>query len=109
MPLESDDEKPPLHFARLAHAARRAGSLGEARNILMRAEAIHPSDGRIQYDLACYETLLGNFEEAREHLKRALSSGDNRFQVFALTEPDLAPLWPAALMSEKLRDLGAID
>ena len=100
----------PNHFVQFAHATRQAESLKAARDILWRAEARHPNDGRIQYDLTRYEAQLGNIETAREHLKRALAAGDNRLKWFALTEPDLQPLWPPpGNLTARFQDLGLFD
>ncbi len=83
----------PGFFIQLGYATRRAKSLSEARQVLVRAEQLHPADGLIQFNLACYEAQLGNRPAAKEHLQRAIEA-DTRFKVMALDDPDLKPLWP---------------
>lgn len=80
------------HFVNLAYAARRAQSVGKAREILARAAELHPDDATIQFNLACYDAQLGDIDAAKEHLKRATST-EAKFSAMALDDPDLAPLW----------------
>ena len=46
----------------------------------------------IQFNLACYESQLGNLERAKAHLTRATEI-DAKFRLMALEDPDLEPLW----------------
>jgi tetratricopeptide (TPR) repeat protein len=59
------------YFLHLAYASRRAASLHVAHAILIQAAELHPGDGLIQFNLACYESQIGNLGQAKEHLKRA--------------------------------------
>src|SRR4051812_35952181 len=45
----------PGWFVLLAYAKRREESLEIARQILAKAEKLHPKDGTVQFNLACYE------------------------------------------------------
>ena len=82
----------PDHFVNLAYAQRRAESLEVAHQTLKRAAGLHPNDGTIQFNLACYEAQLGNLDRAKEHLRRATEI-DSKFKLMALDDPDLKPLW----------------
>lgn len=54
-----------------------------------------PADWRIQYDLACYACQLGEIEEARAFLARAIELGDaQEVKSKALDDPDLSRLFP---------------
>jgi tetratricopeptide (TPR) repeat protein len=82
----------PEYFVCLAYATRRMESLSSALAILLRGQQLHPDDGTIQFNLACYETQLGNFEKGKEHLAKA-TAADAQFKLMALDDEDLEPLW----------------
>jgi hypothetical protein len=63
--------KEPIFFVELAYATRRAESIGKALGILLHAVDLHPNDGAIQFNLACYEAQMGGLDRAKAHLKRA--------------------------------------
>ena len=44
------------------------------------------------FNLACYAAQLGNLDEAKEHLARAIDL-DRGIRMMVLDEPDLEPLW----------------
>jgi tetratricopeptide (TPR) repeat protein len=79
-------------FVGLAYATRRAKSVSAAHDILLRGEKLHPNEGAIQFNLACYEAQLGNIEKARQHLKQATTLHPG-FEMMALEDKDLEPLW----------------
>jgi tetratricopeptide (TPR) repeat protein len=80
------------YFVDLAYATRRAQSLVDAHAILLRGEKLHPTDGTIQFNLACYEAQLGNVDSAKRHLVEAINA-DAKFKSMALDDPDLEPIW----------------
>jgi len=82
----------PGHFVNLAYAQRRAESLEVAYHTLTRAAGLHPNDGTIQFNLACYEAQMGNLNKANEHLTRATAI-DPKFKLMAMGDSDLEPLW----------------
>jgi tetratricopeptide (TPR) repeat protein len=82
----------PGHFIDWAYATRRAESIHQAHAILTRAAELHPDHGLIQFNLACYETQLGNLDRAKAHLSQATKM-DAKFSLMALKDPDLEPLW----------------
>jgi len=84
--------KEPGFIVEPAYATRRAESIHAAHAILTRAAGLHPNDGTIQFNLACYEAQMGSLDRAKAHLKRATEI-DPQFSLMALDEPDLQPLW----------------
>jgi tetratricopeptide (TPR) repeat protein len=82
----------PGFFVGLAYATRRAKSVSAAHEILLRGEKLHPKEGAIQFNLACYEAQLGNIEKAKQHLKQATTLHP-RFAMMALEDKDLESLW----------------
>jgi lipopolysaccharide biosynthesis regulator YciM len=85
--LEMEPEEPSWLVA-LAYATRRNRGLIFAREILFRAAEQHPNCGTIQFNLACYAAQLGQLEEARQRLHRAIQI-DKAFAAMAKSDPDL--------------------
>ena len=56
----------------LAYALRRTESVEKAEAILLRAQTIHPKVAMIAFNLACYASVAGRMEQAKEHLRRAI-------------------------------------
>jgi Flp pilus assembly protein TadD len=76
----------------LAYAPRRTDGLEIAKAILLRAQAIHPEDPRIAFNLACYACVSGRIAEARDRLGKAIKLNKD-IRQFALDDEDLKPLW----------------
>ena len=76
----------------LAYAVRRAESVDKAEAILLRAQAIHPKVAMIAFNLACYASVAGRFEEAKTRLQHAIEL-DKEIRGLALDDEDLRPLW----------------
>ena len=76
----------------LAFAIRRAESVDKAEAILLRAQAIHPKVAMIAFNLACYASVAGRREEAKERLRHAIEL-DKDIRGLALDDEDLRPLW----------------
>ena len=75
-----------------AYATRRADSLDAARLILVNAVERLPEVPIFLFNLACYESQLGDIERAKKHLGHAIElRGDLRLR--ALKDEDLRPLW----------------
>lgn len=85
----------PGFFVDLAYATRRCETLHAAHAVLTRAAALHPRQGTIQFNLACYEAQLGALAKARAHLSQAFEH-DEKLRLLALEDADLAPLWSGA-------------
>ena len=52
----------------LAYSVRRTEGVEKAEAILLRAQAIHPKVAMIAFSLACYASVAGRMEEAKERL-----------------------------------------
>jgi tetratricopeptide (TPR) repeat protein len=74
-----------------AYGTRRADSLASAEKILLEAEALHPGNATIQFNLGCYACQLGNLPAAHMRVKRAVAL-DKQFLEMAQTDADLDPL-----------------
>ena len=76
----------------LAYSVRRVEGVEKAEAILLRAQSIHPKVAMIAFSLACYASVRGRMEEAKEHLQRAVKL-DKDIRLLALDDEDLRPLW----------------
>lgn len=81
-----------------AYALREVERVEEARQVLLRAEPLFGSVSAVlQYNLACYECLLGNLGEARRRLVRAIGMHPP-FLEDAKSDPDLKDLVASGLL-----------
>lgn len=79
----------------LAYSARRkpTGSIEEAKKILQEAALLFPTEETIFFNLACYDSQLGNLAEAKRWIDMAYQFGDRQtIQRMVLNDPDLEPL-----------------
>ena len=76
----------------LAYAKRRCEGIKSAEAILRRARELHHDNAMIEFNLACYASVAGRFEEAKVRLRRAIEL-DKQFQKLAIDDEDLQPLW----------------
>jgi len=79
-----------------AYALRRAadGGLAQAREALKPAAEKFPKEPVIPFNLACYACQLGQLDEARAWVKRAMKvGGKESIKLMALADEDLKPLW----------------
>jgi Flp pilus assembly protein TadD len=76
----------------LAYSVRRSESVEKAEAILLRAQAIHPKVAMIAFNLACYASVTGRVEEAKERLRHAIEL-DKDIRRLAIDDEDLKPLW----------------
>ena len=88
--LEMEPGEPGWPIA-LAYAIRRARGLVFAKEILLQAGDKFPNCGIIQFNLACYAAQLGQLDEARQRLSRAVQL-DQEFASMAKTDADLGPI-----------------
>jgi len=63
-----------------------------AKPILVAALSRHPREPVILYGFACLESLLGELDSAKGHLKTCFGI-DDTWRHQALDDRDLAPLW----------------
>jgi predicted Zn-dependent protease len=85
----------PVGWLHLAYATRRAAGGDEqaAFEALFPVAERFPEVWEIPYNLACYSSMLGNFDTAQSWLKKAMAIGEKTVQTLALDDPDLKPLW----------------
>jgi tetratricopeptide (TPR) repeat protein len=76
----------------LAYATRRADSIQAAKEILLNAESRFPKEAIIKYNLACYFCQLGDIENAKSYLKKAIEI-DSTWRLQALDDEDLRLRW----------------
>jgi Flp pilus assembly protein TadD len=74
----------------LAYAVRCTESVENAEAILLRAQAIHPKVAMIAFNLACYASVTGRVEEAKERLQHAIEL-DKDIRRLAIDDNDLLP------------------
>ncbi len=75
-----------------AYALREIGAVEEARTVLLRGQTLIESPTPlVDYNLACYDCLLGDPERARKRLRRVFRS-DPAWREQAATDPDLRGL-----------------
>jgi tetratricopeptide (TPR) repeat protein len=76
-----------------AYALRELERVEEAKRVLLAALPHHgDTSGLVHYNLACYESLLGNTREARRRLARACAM-DPHWRETAREDPDLRRLF----------------
>jgi Flp pilus assembly protein TadD len=83
----------------LAYSLRRSEGIEQAEAILLRAQAIHPKVAIIAFNLACYASVTGRMEDAKERLRNAIEL-DKDVRKLALDDEDLKPLWDWIAASE---------
>ena len=54
----------------IAYSVRRSEGIEQAEAILLRARVIHPKVAMIAFNLACYASVTGRIEDAKERLIR---------------------------------------
>jgi len=82
----------PVYWTNLAWAVRRLDSLVAARDILLEAVERFPSDAMTHFNLGCYACQLGDIDQAKTRVGRAIEL-DAKFKLLALDDADLEPLW----------------
>jgi hypothetical protein len=76
----------------LAYATRRTESIEAAKLILLEAVERHPKEPMIHYNLACYDSVMGEVEVAKVRLKHVFKM-EPRWRLKALDEEDLRGVW----------------
>jgi predicted Zn-dependent protease len=71
-----------------AYCLHELGHTEEARAMLLSGPPSLTQEPTYHYNLACYESVLGNMEAAQAHLDTSISI-DKRFREFARSDPDL--------------------
>ena len=89
MRQDPKDAQWPISYA---YATRRARSIEASKEILLKALIRHPEEPMIRYNLACYESQLGNLDSAKVYLEQAIKMHPGCL-AGALNDPDLKPFW----------------
>jgi Flp pilus assembly protein TadD len=79
-------------WVNLAYVRRRTESVERAEAILIRGRDLHHDNALIEFNLACYASVTGRFEEAKVRLRHAIET-DKEIRRLALDDEDLKPLW----------------
>ena len=80
-----------IGYIHLAFCMHELGDTGSARDLLLNGPVGLKAEPTYYYNLACYETVLGNLDTARAHLDVSFAM-DKKLRDYAATDPDLAPL-----------------
>jgi len=84
----------PFGWIHLAYSLHELKRTREAYNVLLPVADKFPEEYILRYNLACYACQLGNIEEARQWLEKAIAlAGSSEVKKTALNDPDLQPLW----------------
>ncbi len=81
----------PFGFVHAAFCLHELGRTSEAKQTLLEGPAALLDEPVYYYNLACYDTVLGNLEQAKVYL-RASFRLDKSFQQLAKKDPDLKPI-----------------
>ena len=75
-----------------AYALREQDKIAEAKVVAVRGLELHPDEAILHFNMACYLSLLGDFDSASDHVNKAIEL-DKRFQEASVDDEDLARLW----------------
>ena len=82
------DPEDPDHFIHRAFCLHETGHTKEARESLQGGPGALTAMALYHYNLACYDAVLGDIEEAQAHLRQAFQL-DAKYREFARTDEDL--------------------
>lgn len=88
---EQSPHSPPA-WTNWAYALREMNQNEEAKKVVLRALVLHPKEPVLWFNLACYCSLLGQYQDASEHLDSAIKL-DADFKEESVDDPDLEGLW----------------
>ena len=75
-----------------AYALRELNRTLDAKSVAEKGVALHPDEAVLWFNLACYCSLIGEVEDASNHLDRAISI-EKSFEAESVDDPDLDNLW----------------
>ncbi|MBV9107337.1 MAG: hypothetical protein JO313_15075 [Verrucomicrobia bacterium] len=81
----------PHGYVHAAFCLHELGRTSEAKQTLLEGPATLLDEPVYYYNLACYETVLGNLEQAKAYLRASLRL-DKSFREMAKKDPDLKPI-----------------
>jgi tetratricopeptide (TPR) repeat protein len=93
--LKLGRKRRPEVWIQRSYALHELRRTAEARDGLLRVATRFRTNTTIFYNLACYESQLGNLEAAGGYLQKAIaiSEPSEELRLQALNDPDLEPLW----------------
>jgi predicted Zn-dependent protease len=80
-----------MGFIHTAFCLHEMGKTEEAREMLLSGPETLRTEPVFHYNLACYACVLGQLEQARQHLEQSVLL-DKKFRDYAKTDPDLKAL-----------------
>jgi tetratricopeptide (TPR) repeat protein len=83
----------PEGWIQKSFALDASGRSADAYDTLISIVPKFPNVWRIPYNLSCYCAKAGNFGEAEDWFKKAISLDKVAVQRLAIDDPDLKPLW----------------
>jgi tetratricopeptide (TPR) repeat protein len=83
----------PAGWLQRSYALHKMIRTQEALDNLLPVAEKFPGIWTIPYNLACYCSKMGLFDDAKEWFKKALLIGEEKVQAAGLDDPDLKPLW----------------
>jgi len=82
------DESDPEHWVHRAFCLHEIGKTREARGVLQNGPSSLMKKAIYYYNIACYDAVVGDLEDAQAHLRKAFEI-DGKFREIARTDPDL--------------------
>jgi len=80
-----------MGFIHVAYCLHELGNTQAARELLLSGPPALKAEATYHYNLACYEAVLGNIQQARAHLDVSFAM-DRKLKDIAHSDPDLATL-----------------
>ena len=87
-----DHPDSPIGFIHAAFCLHELGQTLEARDILMSGPPMLLEEATYYYNLACYNAVLGEMQQARAYLKTSFKM-NKKFREIAEHDPDLSAIW----------------
>lgn len=87
-------ERPNAHI-HAAYCLHELGQTKEAKKTLLAGPDRLQETALFWYNMACYETQLGNLAKAKSLLQECFNR-DQTYKESAAVDPDLAPLWESS-------------
>ncbi|MDZ4816959.1 MAG: hypothetical protein SGI71_11915 [Verrucomicrobiota bacterium] len=81
----------PENYIQAAVCLHELNQTVAAREKLLSGPKALESYATYHYNLACYETVMGNINNGKKHLRRALDL-DQSFASYAVLDPELKPI-----------------
>lgn len=90
--LAEQSPKSVYAWVNWAYALRELDKNDEAKTVALHGLKVHPKNAILWFNLACYCSLLGEYQDASDHLDSAIKI-DKQFEGEAVDDPDLQGLW----------------